>query len=76
MKLPPVAVVEMLGRIHRGGLSPENCMHDAKDRNNRFRLFGLGHRIYRNDDPTTKTLRPRQIYTGPNETDHVPIEKR
>ncbi len=160
-----VEVMEMLGRIHRGGLSPEECIEHAKDKANPFRLFGFGHRVYRNydprakilkeacdkvfaqlkrkdplldiarkleelalsdsyfvdrrlypnvdfysglilramgiptnmftvcfaigrlpgwiaqwkeqhDDPTTKILRPRQIYTGPNETDYTPIEKR
>jgi citrate synthase len=160
-----VEVMEMLGRIHRGGLSPEDCIRDAKDKTNPFRLYGFGHRIYRNydprakilkdvcdkvfaqlkrkdplldiarkleelaladpyfverrlypnvdfysgiilramgiptnmftvcfaigrlpgwiaqwkeqhDDPSTKILRPRQIYTGPNETNYLPIEKR
>jgi hypothetical protein len=28
------------------------------------------------DDPTTKIQRPRQIYTGPTETNYLPIEKR
>ncbi len=28
------------------------------------------------DDPTTKIQRPRQIYTGPTETNYIPIEKR
>jgi citrate synthase len=28
------------------------------------------------DDPNWKLCRPRQIYTGPTETDYVPIEKR
>ncbi len=28
------------------------------------------------DDPNWKLCRPRQIYTGPAETDYVPIEKR
>jgi citrate synthase len=160
-----VEVVEMLDRIHAGGLSPEDCIRDAKDKTNPFRLYGFGHRIYRNydprakilqqacdkvfaqlkrkdplldiarkleelalkdpyfierklypnvdfysgiilramgiptnmftvcfaigrlpgwiaqwkeqhDDPTSKILRPRQVYTGPNETDYVPMEKR
>jgi citrate synthase len=28
------------------------------------------------DDPNWKLCRPRQIYTGPPETDYVPIEDR
>ena len=160
-----VEVMEMLNHIQRGGLSPEDCIRDAKDKTNPFRLHGFGHRIYRNydprakilneacdrvlgqlklkdplldiarkleelaladsyfierrlypnvdfysglllramgiptnmftvlfaigrlpgwiaqwkeqhDDPTTKIQRPRQIYTGPTETNYVPLEKR
>jgi citrate synthase len=160
-----VEVVEMLDRIHKGGMSPEECLRLAKDKTNPFRLFGFGHRIYKNydprakilkgacdkvlaqinrrdplldiarkleelaledpyfvdrklypnvdfysgiilramgiptnmftvcfaigrlpgwiaqwkeqhDDPTSKILRPRQVYIGPNQLDYVPIEKR
>lgn len=160
-----VEVVEMLERIHKGGLSPEECLRHAKDKSNPFKLFGFGHRVYKNydprakllkqvsdkvfsqikrqdplldiarkleelaladpyfidrqlypnvdfysgillramgiptnmftvcfaigrlpgwiaqwkeqhDDPTTKILRPRQIYTGPTQTDFIPMEKR
>jgi citrate synthase len=160
-----VEVMEMLDRIHQGGLSPEDCLRHAKDKANPFKLYGFGHRIYRNydprakilkeacdkvfaqikrqdpllsiarkleelaladqyfidrqlypnvdfysgillramgiptnmftvcfaigrlpgwiaqwkeqhDDPTTKIQRPRQIYTGPTETNYIPIEKR
>jgi citrate synthase len=28
------------------------------------------------DDPTTKIMRPRQIYTGPTEQPFVPLAKR
>jgi citrate synthase len=28
------------------------------------------------DDPKGKLQRPRQIYTGPNERDYVPMDKR
>jgi citrate synthase len=160
-----VEVVEMLQRIHDGGMSPEECLTQAKDKANPFRLYGFGHRIYKNydprakilkgacdrvfgqvkrrdplldiarkleelalndpyfverklypnvdfysgiilravgiptnmftvcfaigrlpgwiaqwkeqhDDPTSKILRPRQVYIGPNETGYVPMEKR
>jgi len=52
-----VEVMEMLERIHRGGLSPEQCLHDAKDKTNPFRLYGFGHRVYRNYDPRAKILK-------------------
>jgi citrate synthase len=160
-----VEVMEMLERIRVGGLSPEECLRHAKDKSNPFKLYGFGHRVYRNydprakilkeacdkvfaqikrqdpllniarkleelaladqyfidrqlypnvdfysgillramgiptnmftvcfaigrlpgwiaqwkeqhDDPTTKIQRPRQIYTGPNESNYLPMEKR
>ncbi len=160
-----VEVMEMLRGIQQGGMSPEDYILRAKDKDNPKRLAGFGHRVYRNydprakilkaacdkvftklnrkdplldiarkleelaladsyfvdrklypnvdfysgilmramgiptnvftvcfaigrlpgwiaqwkeqhDDPTTKIFRPRQIYTGPNETQYVPIERR
>lgn len=52
-----VEVVEMLEQIHRGGISPEDCLRMAKDKTNPFRLYGFGHRVYRNYDPRAKILR-------------------
>lgn len=52
-----VEVVEMLELIHRGGLSPERCLEDAKDKTNPFRLYGFGHRVYKNYDPRAKLLK-------------------
>ena len=52
-----VEVVEMLDRIHKGGLSPEDCIRDAKDKTKPFRLFGFGHRVYKNYDPRAKILK-------------------
>jgi citrate synthase len=52
-----VEVLEMLERIHQGGLSPEDCIHAAKDKTNPFRLFGFGHRVYKHYDPRAKILR-------------------
>ncbi len=51
-----VEVVEMLERIHQGGLAPEDCIRHAKDKANPFRLYGFGHRVYRNYDPRAKIL--------------------
>ena len=50
-------VIEMLERIHSGGLSPEECIGYAKDKTNPFRLYGFGHRIYKNYDPRAKMLK-------------------
>ena len=52
-----VDVVEMLEMIHKGGISPEQCIRDAKDKSNPFRLSGFGHRVYRNFDPRAKILK-------------------
>ncbi len=52
-----VEVVQMLERIHAGGLSAEACIEAAKDKSNPFRLFGFGHRVYKNYDPRAKILR-------------------
>jgi citrate synthase len=52
-----VEVVEMLERIHRGGMSAEECLRAAKDKENPFRLYGFGHRVYKNYDPRAKILR-------------------
>lgn len=52
-----VEVLQMLERIHAGGLSAEACIQAAKDKTNPFRLFGFGHRVYKNYDPRAKILR-------------------
>jgi citrate synthase len=52
-----VEVIDMLERIHQGGLAPEDCLRAAKDKTNPFRLFGFGHRVYKNYDPRAKILK-------------------
>ncbi|NLE38500.1 MAG: citrate synthase [Pirellulaceae bacterium] len=52
-----VEVIEMLERIHAGGVSPEECIRMAKDKSSDFRLYGFGHRVYRSYDPRAKILR-------------------
>jgi citrate synthase len=52
-----VEVLQMLERIHAGGLSADDCIKAAKDKTNPFRLFGFGHRVYKNYDPRAKILR-------------------
>ena len=47
----------MLQRIHDGGISPEQCIKMAKDKESNFRLYGFGHRVYKNYDPRAKILR-------------------
>ncbi len=52
-----VEVIQMLERIHAGGLSPEQCIEMAKDKENPFRLYGFGHRVYKNYDPRARILK-------------------
>jgi len=51
-----VAVIEMLEAIHKGGLSPEQCLELAKNKDSGFRLMGFGHRVYKNFDPRARIL--------------------
>jgi citrate synthase len=52
-----VAVLDMLDKIHKGGLSPDKCIESAKDKKSNFRLMGFGHRVYKNFDPRAKILK-------------------
>ena len=52
-----VEVIHMLQRIHDGGMSAEECIEAAKDKNYSFRLYGFGHRVYKNYDPRARILR-------------------
>ncbi len=52
-----VAVLEMLESIYRGGLTPQQCIELAKDKNSGFKLMGFGHRVYKNFDPRAKILK-------------------
>jgi citrate synthase len=50
-------VIEMLEQIHMQGLSIEECLRLAKDRESAFRLMGFGHRVYKNYDPRARVVR-------------------
>jgi citrate synthase len=52
-----VEVMQMLQEIHDGGLSPQDCVKMAKEKDSTFRLSGFGHRVYKNYDPRAKILR-------------------
>jgi citrate synthase len=52
-----VEVIRMLEQIQQGGMTPEECIRKAKDKKDPFRLYGFGHRVYRNFDPRAKVLR-------------------
>ena len=50
-------VLEMLEDIHRKGHSVKDVIAMAKDKTKSFRLFGFGHRVYKNYDPRAKILK-------------------
>ncbi len=50
-------VIEMLERIYAGGISPEECIRMAKNKDEQFRLYGFGHRVYKNYDPRARILK-------------------
>ncbi|MGM0424979.1 MAG: citrate synthase [Thermodesulfobacteriota bacterium] len=51
------AVVEMLEQIKEQGGDPAPFVQKAKDRNDPFRLFGFGHRVYKTYDPRTRIMK-------------------
>jgi len=48
------AVVEMLERIQKEGLTVAQVVARAKDKSDPFRLMGFGHRVYKSYDPRAK----------------------
>lgn len=52
-----VAVLEMLEKIHQGGMSAQKMLELAKDKDSGFKLMGFGHRVYKNFDPRAKILK-------------------
>ena len=51
------AVINMLEQIERDGLTIEQCIARAKDREDSFRLMGFGHRVYKTYDPRAKIMK-------------------
>jgi citrate synthase len=50
-------VVEMLDRINADGRDYHKYVDKAKDRDDPFRLWGFGHRVYKNYDPRARILK-------------------
>ncbi|MDT7042709.1 citrate synthase [Candidatus Nitronereus thalassa] len=50
-------VMDMLNTIHADNGNVEKYVEMAKDRAHPFRLFGFGHRVYKNYDPRAKILK-------------------
>jgi citrate synthase len=51
------AVINMLREIARSGQPLSHWIDRAKDKHDRFRLMGFGHRVYKNYDPRAKIIR-------------------
>lgn len=50
-------VIEMLSMIQQDGSGIDKYVAKAKDKSDPFRLFGFGHRVYKNFDPRATILR-------------------
>ena len=51
------SVIEMLVAIRDRGLTPKQFVDQAKDKDAQVRLFGFGHRVYKNTDPRAKIIK-------------------
>ncbi len=51
------AVMEMLQRIQRQNGNTKKFIRMAKDKKSNFRLFGFGHRVYKNFDPRARIIK-------------------
>jgi len=51
------AVIRMLTEIVESGKDLSHYIARAKDKEDRFRLMGFGHRVYKNYDPRAKIIR-------------------
>src|SRR5258706_4960443 len=50
-------VIEMLEMIRNDGMNFQKYVDKAKDKDSGFRLFGFGHRVYKNFDPRANILK-------------------
>lgn len=51
------AVIEMLMEIEKSGISVDDVVKRAKDKEDPFRLMGFGHRVYKTYDPRAKIMK-------------------
>ncbi len=51
------AVIRMLMEINESGKPLQEFVDRAKDKDDKFRLMGFGHRVYKNYDPRAKLIR-------------------
>lgn len=51
------AVLNMLTKIQKEGISPEDFMEKVKNKEDGVRLMGFGHRVYKNYDPRARIIK-------------------
>lgn len=51
------AVIQMLQTISDKGMTIEQCLARARDKDDDFRLMGFGHRVYKTYDPRAKIMK-------------------
>jgi len=51
------AVIHMLEKIEKDGMTVEKCIARAKNKDDDFRLMGFGHRVYKTYDPRAKIMK-------------------
>ena len=67
------AVLETLLRIQQSGMTVQQVMEKAKDKNDPFRLSGFGHRVYKSYDPRAKVLKKLMHQVFEREHEHDPL---
>jgi citrate synthase len=50
-----VEVLEMLGKVHHGGITADEYLNQVKQK--KVLLYGFGHRVYKNFDPRAQILK-------------------
>ncbi|MBE6483211.1 MAG: citrate synthase [Actinomycetaceae bacterium] len=51
------AVLSMLGQIRESGISVAEFVRQVKNKENKVRLMGFGHRVYKNFDPRARVVK-------------------
>ena len=51
------AVIDMIDEISKNDLNPKNFIEEVKNKKNKIRLMGFGHRVYKSYDPRAKVLK-------------------
>ena len=47
----------MIGEIAKNDLNPKDFIEEVKNKKNKIRLMGFGHRVYKSYDPRAKVLK-------------------